>query len=298
MRPAALSVEGSTLSRSSSNGAPQAHFQQGCRDDLEVLAPRAADLDLSSGDGGHDSPAPGFDVVPAKGVRSASDPLGALDLEGGGPFPFDMNSHGAEKPAQLHDMRFGRRVPNLRASSRRSGGKQRGLSAGDRGLLEVHRGTSEPVGGGEGMARLTEHFRSHVDECLNVRRDRSPGREIPAGPGEPRRAAAREQRSKEEHRAAQPADQIRVGFVRPDLAATYSQRRCAEPLHRCAQALEQCSQHLDVPDARHVVKHALLVGEKAGGKQRQRRILVAVDRELSGKAASAFDNQRAHWKKR
>ena len=57
---------------------------------------------------------------------------------------------------------------------------------------------------------------------------------------------------------------------------------------------QQIGQDLDVADARHVRQHAFLVREQAGGEQRQRRVLVAFDRDAARQPAAAFDPQCCH----
>ena len=76
----------------------------------------------------------------------------------------------------------------------------------------------------------------------------------------------------------------------PRSATVFSPRRST--LH--AEVGEQGEHGLDVPDARDVVQHDLLVGEEAAGEQRQRRVLVAGGHDRAGQRHPAFDDELLH----
>ena len=61
--------------------------------------------------------------------------------------------------------------------------------------------------------------------------------------------------------------------------------------HAHAQVVEQGQHHVHVEDVGHVLEHDLLVREKAGGQDRQSRVLVAARHDRAGQRAAAPDNQ-------
>ena len=60
------------------------------------------------------------------------------------------------------------------------------------------------------------------------------------------------------------------------------------------EALEQCDLRLGVADPRHPVQEQLLLGEKAGGEDRQSRVLVAGDGELARERLAALYDEFLH----
>ena len=113
-------------------------------------------------------------------------------------------------------------------------------------------------------------------------------------PGGASRAAPapREQRTEQQHRSAQPPDQRRD----PASLVTVAQRTRSVvvpmPSTVAPRPSSSSRHHLDVADARHVGQHAFLVRQQAGGQQRQRRVLVALDRDAARQAPSAFNPER------
>ena len=77
---------------------------------------------------------------------------------------------------------------------------------------------------------------------------------------------------------------VRVNARRPD-----PQRGCPDTFDLGADVEQQPRHHLDVADARHVAEDAFVFGEQAGGEQRQRGVLVALDADRAGQTAAAFD---------
>ena len=83
--------------------------------------------------------------------------------------------------------------------------------------------------------------------------------------------------------------------------ASRSMRRPAEPdavvgdpLDLDAELLEQRELGLGVADPRHVVDDDLLLGQQAGGEDRQGRVLVACGGDLAGERDPALDDELLH----
>ncbi len=186
-------------------------------------------------------------------------------------------------------MRFGGRVPDLGAARGAGRGEQRGFRAGDRGFIQVDRDTREPIGRIEGMSGALDDVRAHALERGQVRVDRAPHGKVAARRGQPHASASRQQRAEQQHRPAQAADQCRIGLVLQDLGAPNAKRRRADAIDLCAEVEQQARHHLDVADARHVVKHALVFGQQARRQQRQRGVLVALDVNLPAEPLPALN---------
>src|SRR5207253_7291302 len=60
------------------------------------------------------------------------------------------------------------------------------------------------------------------------------------------------------------------------------------------EVLEQGDLRFGVADPRHPVQQHLLLGEQAGGEDRQRRVLVAGDGDLAGEGSTALDYELLH----
>ena len=60
------------------------------------------------------------------------------------------------------------------------------------------------------------------------------------------------------------------------------------------EPLEQRDLGLGVADPRHPVQQHLLLGQQAGGEDRQRGVLVAGDGELAGERRAALDDEFLH----
>ncbi len=175
-------------------------------------------------------------------------------------------------------------------------GEQRGLGAGDRRLEQIHRRAGQSaVGGFEAMARLVlDDARAHRAERAHVRRDRAARGEIAARRRQTRPAGAAEQRAQQQHRSAQPADQARIRLGRHDIAAGDPQRRRALPFDLGAERSQQVDHHRDVANLRNVAQLAGLGREQTRRQQRQRRVLVAFDRDAAGQPPAALNHQLSH----
>ena len=81
------------------------------------------------------------------------------------------------------------------------------------------------------------------------------------------------------------------GFGRLDGLALNTQGRRAGTLHHRTETRDDPQQHLDVPDPRDVVQLALFLGQEARREQRQRGVLVSLDRDRAGQPpASSISN--------
>ena len=119
----------------------------------------------------------------------------------------NVGSHLDEELAQLDDVRFRRRVPNLGHSRGHRRRQQRRLCAGDRRLVQVHRGRLEAIWSLEVMVRPRRHACAHGLERIQMCRDRSAGREVPTRRGNMNTARAGQEGPEQEHRPTQSTDE-------------------------------------------------------------------------------------------
>jgi hypothetical protein len=131
--------------------------------------------------------------------------------------------------------------------------------------------------------------RAHRAQRFQVCRDRSARGKITPGRRNVRTAGARKERSEQQHRAAQPADQRSVRRMLEDGGRTHPEGRAADSLDLGAEIEQQPRHHLDVADPRDVRQDAFVFGQQARGQQRQGRVLVALDGDLPLQPVPAFD---------
>ena len=213
------------------------------------------------------------------------------------PAPSIADAHRLQELAQLDDVRFGRGVADLGDALGRGRGEQRRLGAGDRRFVEIERraASGRPARRARSPTRRDD-ARAERDQRLHVRGDGAARRESrrPAAPGARGRCA----------RAAGPAAAPSRAAGRPasDRACrcvTFVQRmrdrRRAEPARprRRRRRAARPSRRRRGCAARSSSSHGL-VGQQARRQQRQRRVLVAFDRDAAGQPAAAFDEQCGH----
>ena len=182
-------------------------------------------------------------------------------------------------------------VADLGLATRCGSGQNRGLRAGDGGLLQVDRRGTQAVGRLERMAFPFDIVHPHRAERLQVNRQRAASREISTRWRETRPPHPREERADQQNRSAEPANQVRIRALACDTPAPDSHLGRPNPLHFGTQASEQLAHHGDILDPRHVRQRARLIGQQAGREQRQRGVLVALDVDRAGQAVPALDDE-------
>ncbi len=220
--------------------------------------------------------------------------IGRIDLDPRRARAGDPDAHRLQEVAQLDDVRFHGGVPDLRRPFRDRGREERRLGSGHRRFIEIDGRAVQAVGRIERVAGLVGLDRAHRDEGGEMRGDRPPGRKVAAGRGEPRGTVAREQRPQQQHRSAEAPDEQRIGAIARHAFAVDPQRARPTPLDTRAERLDEIEHHVDVPDPRHVPELAGLIREQAGGDQRQRRVLVALDVDCARQRTSTHDPQNRH----
>ena len=179
---------------------------------------------------------------------------------------------------------------------RRGGGEQRRLGAGDRRFVQVDRRRLQTVRRLERVTGTVDDARAHRrraprDAWRCVRRA---GKSPPGGASRarPRRASSGPSSSTEPRSRPTSAGS---GSSFDHLRAPHAQRRacrCRRPRRR-----DRCSSRAITSTSLMrgmLVQHALFGGQQAGRQQRQRRVLVAFDRDPARQAVAAFNQQCRH----
>ncbi len=142
--------------------------------------------------------------------------------------------------------------------------------------------------------------RAEGAEGVEVRVEAAAADHVAAGRRQQRLAEAGEQRAGDEERGADALGQRRVHLGLGDLVGLERERVALAAVDVDAEVLEQHEQRLRVADPRHVVEHDLLVGEQAGGEERQGRVLVSGGDDGARERHPAFDDELFHqrWERR
>ena len=165
---------------------------------------------------------------------------------------------------------------------------QRVFGGGHAGFVEEHigagqaRGTEfQPVRRSDGGAQLLEGEEMGVEA--------PPADYIAARRRQRHLAAAREQRSGQQDRGADPRAKFRVEISGADFLGMNRKSIALAPFRRSTNRADQFDQGLGVADPRHVPKRYRMLGQQRGGDDRQCRILVARRLDHAGKPVAAFN---------
>jgi general secretion pathway protein D len=148
------------------------------RDDLHVDVAGTADFDGAARDRRHDGPTSGFDVVPVQRLRRAAQLHAPIDDDGVRAFARNARAHRPQELAQLDDVRFAGRVPDLAAAGSRHGRQHRRFGARDGRFIEVQRGRLQAVRRFQEMPHRGQDGRAHCGERPQVRVDRPARRKV------------------------------------------------------------------------------------------------------------------------
>ena len=196
-------------------------------------------------------------------------------------------------------MRLARRVADHGHARRQRRGHERILGGHDGRLVHEHLARTQPGGRREDDVALEVVDRAETLERIEVRVESAAADDVAARRGHHGTAEARQQRAREQERGP---DQLTQGAIDAGIrfhrARTQRHLVAGAPVDADADALEQLQHRRHVPDARDVRDDDLLLGEQAGGQDRQRGVLVAGGRDASRQRYAAFDNELLHGRER
>ncbi len=160
--------------------------------------------------------------------------------------------------------------------------------------MKIAAGAETPGGGAELDPAIAVDPGAEVVEGVEVGVEAATADEIAAGRRHPRLAEAGEQRPGEEEGGADLFGELLVDGHIGDPLGAEPHAVVGDPGDLDAEALEQSDLRFGVANARHPVQQQLLLGEQAGGEDRQRRVLVAGDGHLAGERHPALDDEFLH----
>ena len=160
--------------------------------------------------------------------------------------------------------------------------------------MKISQARNPPVGAASSIQRSPSTRSAEILECVEVGIETAAADEIPAGWGHPRFAEARQQISRRAGRCPDPAREILVDLDLAHTRGAEPEAVVGDPGHLDPEPLQERDLCLGVADARHPVQNQLLLGEQAGGEDRQRRVLVASDGQLSRERHAALNHEFLH----
>jgi hypothetical protein len=211
----------------------------------------------------------------------------------------DLRPHLDQQARQVLNVGLGCRVRDRCRSFGQRRGHQRVLGGHHRWLVHEDPARCEPLlwGGDLHPARAADQG-AHVAEGIEVRVEAPPADGVPSRRWHVDVAESREKRARQEERGADRRCKLLVDLgpghgvgLEPEVVVARPGRLHAEPL-------QQRHLRLRVPDPRHVGEHELLVGEQAGGHDRERRVLVARSGDLAGQGGAPLDHELLHQLRR
>jgi len=207
-----------------------------------------------------------------------------------------MRAHRVEAVGEVGDLRLARGVGEDGAAFGEAGRHQQVLRRADRDEGKHDGGAAQPAGDAAvDIAGVEAEAGAHLLQPLEVQIDGAGADGAASRHGDARLAHARQQRTEHEDRRAHLAHDV-VGRLGAGDGAAERQRApvIADGFHRDAVLGEEGAHGLDVGEPRHVGENEALVGEQAGGHQRQRGILGAADGDLAGERPAAADADTVH----
>ena len=200
-----------------------------------------------------------------------------------------------QQAGEVLDVRLAGGVGDRRRARRQRGRHQRVLGAHHRGLVHEDRAGAEPAGGRRQLdPAVAVDPAPRSREGVEVGVEAAAADEVAARRRHPRLAEAGQQRPGKQERGADLAGELLVDGYVSGRRARRAAGCCRRPSDLDAEALEQRDLRLGVADPRHPVQQQLLLGQQAGGEDRQGRVLVAGDGELARERRAALDDELLH----
>ena len=230
-------------------------------------------------------------MVGADAMARPAEAGAAVDTEDVRADAVDLGTHGDEKAAEVLNVRLAGRVNQCGVALGEDGGHHGVLGCGHRGLVHEEAGTGQALRGTQREVALDLYLGAECGEGVQVRVDPAAADHVATWRRHEHLAAAGEQGAGQQNRGADPHAQRPVDRGCDVAGSLDAQRVALEPFHLSARRADELSHHLDVADARHVLDHALVLGQQAGRDDRQRAVLIATDLYTSGERRAALDHE-------
>jgi hypothetical protein len=192
-------------------------------------------------------------------------------------------------------VRLGGGVDDRRRPLGEGGGEERVLGPHHRWLVHEDPGRPQPLGrSGELDPDLASDHRAEIAEGIEMGVQPAAADRVPAGRWHPSLAEPREQGARGQEGGANPARCPLVDVLAVDRVRLEAELVVGDPVHAHPEPVEEGEHRLDVANPRHVADHQLLLGEQAGGEDRQGRVLVARRHDLARQRGAALDDELLH----
>ena len=258
---------------------------------IEILRLDVLDHQLTARDGGEANERGDLDVVGADAMPRAAEAGAAVDAEDVRANAVDLRTHRDEKAAEVLHVRLARRVDQRGVALGEHRGHHGVLGGGHGRLVHEEAGAGQPVGRAQREVALDLDLGAERGEGVQVRVDAASADDVATRRRHEDLAAAGEQRAGQKDRGTD-ADAERAIDRRRDVAGGLDAQRVAlHPLHVGAGGGDELRHHLDVADARHVLDHALVLGQQARSDDRERAVLVAADLDAARQRRAALDDE-------
>ena len=228
-------------------------------------------------------------------MLGAAEPVAAVNGHHVRADAVDRRPHLGQQAREVLDMGLGGRVGDRRRTGRQRGGHQRVLGAHHRGLVHEDRaGAQAAVGRGQLDPTVTLDAGAEVDEGVEVSVESAAADEIASRRGHPGLAEACQQRPGEQERGADAVREIAVDLDLGHGTGAEPEAVVGDPHRLDSKSLQESDLGLGVADPRNPVQEHLLLGQQAGGEDRQGSILVAGRGDLAAERRSSLDHEFLH----
>ena len=221
----------------------------------------------------------------------------SVDRHHVGADPVDPGAHLRQQPGQVLDVGLAGGVADR--------GRARGERRRHQGVLGSHhrRLVHEDPAGLQPVRRcrqldpaIAADPRPELGEGVEVGVEAAAADEVAPRRRHPRLAEARQQRPGEQEGSADPAREVLVDLRPGDRRGSQADAVVGHPHHFDAEPLKQRQLGLGVADPRHVVDQQLVLGQQAGGEDRQGGVLVAGRGDLTAQRHASLYDEFLHWK--
>ena len=260
---------------------------------IEVFGDDVLDDDLALGHRREADEARDLDVVRADAPFAAVQRLDPADVEDVRADPVDLGAEGDQEPAKILDVGLARRVADHRLARRQHRGHDDVLRSRHRRLVEEDLGSPQAVRA-HAVDLVGADVRAKHRERVNVRVEPAAPDDVAAWRRDDGLAVAGEKRPREEDGCADTAAEHLVELELRDARARDANLAAADALDVGAKIGGQVEHRLDIRDRRDVRERDGLVGEQAGGHDRQGRVLVSGRADRPRKRPRALDDESLH----
>ncbi len=264
-------------------------------DHPHVLGHAALDPQLAAGHAGQRHERGDLDVVGRDGVLAAAELRHPVDVHDVRADALDRRAHLVEHAREVLHVRLGGGVADHGRALGQRGGHQRVLGAHHGRLVHEEVGRAQAaVGRAHADLAVVLDLGAERAEGVEVRIEAAAADHVAARRRHQRAAEAGEQRPGDEERRADALGERGIDVRGRDVGGLQRDLVVPQPLDGHAEIREQGEHRLGVADARHVRDLDPLLGEEAGGEQRQCSVLVSGGHDGAGKRHAALDDELFH----